>query len=389
MPQVYLIVSHRGIELGYAAAIHYQDFSNPAFKNKVKLAAPTIYDALPDPDSDLSRTIAEKLTRQGGWFFRKKARLDPQQPDFANFADWLRFFKSVQGKCATGGTIARYWLPHELTGDTDLMSQFLGAAQTFDDLLIEPRKAIEPANPSRTSGMPGRSDDEIGQGLEHFMEVYPESRTRAFGIDPQLWGILQDLQERLKTLPVLLAHPTIRVTWSVGKGNWARVPWIGLLDSQLTTTTESGVYIVFLFREDMSGVYVTLAQGITEPKKEHGAAAGLQIVRERAAAIRATCENLTPHGFQLDLDIDLHTEGWRGLDYQASVIAYKLYERGKVPSDAVIAEDLKALVTAYDQHIASQSDAGTPDEDVEALPIAAPPYSLSDALANSSWKKRS
>ena len=218
-------------------------------------------------------------------------------------------------------------------------------------------------------------------GLEHFMEVYPESRTRAFGIDPQLWGILQDLQERLKTLPVLLAHPTIRVTWSVGKGNWARVPWIGLLNSQLTTTTESGVYIVFLFREDMSGVYVTLAQGITEPKKEHGAAAGLQIVRERAAAIRATCENLTPHGFQLDLDIDLHTEGWRGLDYQASVIAYKLYERGKVPSDAVIAEDLKALVTAYDQHIASQSDAGTPDEDVEALPIAAPPYSLSDALA--------
>jgi hypothetical protein len=42
MPQIYLIVSHRGIELGYAAAIHYQDFSDPSFKNKVKLLAPTI-----------------------------------------------------------------------------------------------------------------------------------------------------------------------------------------------------------------------------------------------------------------------------------------------------------------------------------------------------------
>jgi hypothetical protein len=271
-----------------------------------------------------------------------------------------------------------------LTDDTDLLREFLEAAQTFDELLVEPRKAIEPAIPSlKTLAMSDPIGGKIGQGLEQFIEVYPVSRSRAFGIDTQLWGILQDLQERLKSLPVLQSHPTVHVSWSVGKGNWARVPWIALLDSRLTTTTENGVYIVFLFREDMSGVYLTLAQGITEPKKEHGAAAGLQIVRERAATIRATCESLLRYGFQLDLDIDLHTNGSRGLDYEASVIAYKLYERGKVPNDVLLAEDLKALVTAYDEHITSQSDAGIPDEDGEMLPTAAPPppYSLSDALA--------
>ncbi len=55
---------------------------------------------------------------------------------------------------------------------------------------------------------------------------------------------------------------TIEVVWSVGFGNWARVPWIAFLDSHVTTT-QRGIYGVFLFREDVSGVS-TFNQGVTE-----------------------------------------------------------------------------------------------------------------------------
>ena len=40
------------------------------------------------------------------------------------------------------------------------------------------------------------------------------------------------------------------------------------LDVRETGTTQHGVYPVLLFRQDMTGVYLTLAQGVTEPKQQ-------------------------------------------------------------------------------------------------------------------------
>jgi hypothetical protein len=67
MPQVYLIISHRGIELGYAAAIHPSDFSNQDFKLKLKQLAPRIFDALPASTSTDVHQLSEKLSDQTGF----------------------------------------------------------------------------------------------------------------------------------------------------------------------------------------------------------------------------------------------------------------------------------------------------------------------------------
>src|SRR5690554_2878605 len=37
---------------------------------------------------------------------------------------------------------------------------------------------------------------------------------------------------------------------SIGQGNWARVPWLAILDKEITTTTQEGVYVVYLFSSD-------------------------------------------------------------------------------------------------------------------------------------------
>ena len=114
MPQIYLIVSHRGIELGYAAAIHPSDFSNQAFKNAVKAAAPQIFEALPEASSPNMIRLSQEIMRQGGWFYRRKTRLTPKQNDFPDLEALLSYLKSSEGKSWCAGSVSRYWLPHEL-----------------------------------------------------------------------------------------------------------------------------------------------------------------------------------------------------------------------------------------------------------------------------------
>ena len=78
--------------------------------------------------------------------------------------------------------------------------------------------------------------------------------------------------------------------------------------------------------------------GVTQPKKEHGPATGLQLLRETAQALRHNCPELGEQGFSLDDAIDLRTDAGLGRDYEVSTIAYKLYERGAVPNDSSIAD---------------------------------------------------
>src|SRR4051812_20136054 len=97
-------------------------------------------------------------------------------------------------------------------------------------------------------------------------------RAGTFGGSHPVWQTFAALAEELSARSAMTAHPTMRVTWSVGAGNWAKVPWLSVLDERETSTTQRGVYPVFLFRQDLSGFYMLLGQGVTEPKKALGAA---------------------------------------------------------------------------------------------------------------------
>jgi 5-methylcytosine-specific restriction enzyme B len=320
MPQVYLIVSHRGAELGFAAAIHPTDFTSPEFRAKVRQLAPIIFDRLPAPAAPAARSLADKLAAVGGWHYRRKTRMEPNGDDFSDLADLLAFLKSPDGKAWGAGTVTRYWLPEELDGTVDLGAEFATALRLFRPLLEAARLADDPAKePVGATGDPTDEPEDgatIRDALEGFLALYPETRAgKSFGVDRELWAVLDGLRRMLLATPALQARPHVRVDWSVGQGGWARVPWVAFLDHRLTTTTQRGVYGALLFREDMTGVYLTYNQGVTEPKKEHGTASGLQLLRENARALRDGCPELAGRGFRLDDGIDLRTEAGRGRDY--------------------------------------------------------------------------
>jgi hypothetical protein len=120
------------------------------------------------------------------------------------------------------------------------------------------------------------------------------------------------------------------------------------MDERETTSTQRGTYCVFLFPEDMSGVYITLNQGVTVTIDESGRIEGRRILRQQAETMREIVRAQLP-SFSLNSDIDLHTDGMRGQAYEASTVAYRYYAKGKIPDDTVLNSDIEQLLTAYEQ----------------------------------------
>jgi hypothetical protein len=105
--------------------------------------------------------------------------------------------------------------------------------------------------------------------------------------------------------------------------------------------------------EDMSGVYLTLNQGVTVYTKELGQVEGRAQLRSRAAELRTErgVRALLSHGFSPDDAIELRTQAYRGLAYEAGTIAYKLYTKDSLPLDEALESDLEQALQAYDAYL--------------------------------------
>jgi hypothetical protein len=189
--------------------------------------------------------------------------------------------------------------------------------------------------------------------FETILERYVAARAgeKFSGAHP-LWQAFRELKQEFDRLPALRQRPYITVKASPGQGNWANVPWIAFLAESETKSTQNGVYPVYLFRADMSAVYITFNQGVTELKKQHGIPGARKILLERAQQLRSFCRSLQDRGFTLDNQIDLQVDAGLGADYENSTIAYKPYFAGKVPTDAEIVVDLEAVLESYDAYLA-------------------------------------
>ncbi|USS86294.1 DUF3578 domain-containing protein [Fructilactobacillus cliffordii] len=67
----------------------------------------------------------------------------------------------------------------------------------------------------------------------------------------------------VNTIPSIILGNDLEVRASCGQSKWALVPWMGLFNKNISTSAQKGYYIVFLFRSDMKGVYLSLNQGYT------------------------------------------------------------------------------------------------------------------------------
>ena len=219
--------------------------------------------------------------------------------------------------------------------------------------------------------MNDKTDDAIRAGLEAILEGYGRARaSEPFGSAHPIWNVFKSLETALDVSDPVRSRSSLKISWSAGQGNWAKVPWISIFDPRETSSTQGGVYVVFLFRQDMSGSYLTLNQGVTKPRQQLGGRAGREWLRNHAAGLRARYPQLRNSGFRLDDEIDLRADPGLGSHYEDSTIGYKLYDVGRVPADSAILGDLEELLAVYEDYVTSSHEAEPPEAIDEVAPVA-------------------
>jgi MrcB-like, N-terminal domain/AAA domain (dynein-related subfamily) len=204
---------------------------------------------------------------------------------------------------------------------------------------------FEVVGPELTPTQPSSFAQLLAEGLRQLADA----RKSPFREVPSLWATMESLKRRLQSLPSVRQRPDIIVNWSLGKGVWANIPWVALLNRRITTSTQSGLYIVFLVAEDLSTVYLTLNQGMTDLVKQFRQKSAANTLIERSKTYQGKVTNLRDVGITIGSDIDLKTDGWRSKNYEVGTIGYVRFPSDNLPTDDRLEEVLELLLETYDR----------------------------------------
>jgi hypothetical protein len=384
-PQIFMIVSGRGIEYGFSPLTHPDDFSNQEIKQRTRAIAKSILEQLPTPASPEAKDLEIELTKAGGWYFRRKQRLDPKQSEFKSLDDWLSFVHSDAGAQNAGGGITRYTLADEIE-EVDLPEEVRQIARLFRPLMerivADAPPAIAPSPPQTALPVPGRNPPVAGFGdlLRIFLDEFANARSGPFQKTESLWNAMSNLKTRLEQFPAVQTRPELLINVSVGLGNWATVPWIAVLNTRITQSTQEGIYIVFLVATNLDRVFLTLNQGTTDLVREHGQHEAHKRMLDVAKKTRPLIFGLADAGFILNNEIELGGTGWLSKNYEVGTIAHVNFGVNEIPDDNRMNELLKAALDAYDRAVdARPIEPATPG--AIQPPSSAEPYDMDDALS--------
>lgn len=171
------------------------------------------------------------------------------------------------------------------------------------------------------------------------MNEYLQARTERFAGHKMGSFVRNEMTTEITRLP-FIDHSQYVVTGSVGQGNWAAVPWLAIMNKDITTSTQRGYYIVYLFSEDMERLYLTLAQGVTETTKEE-----MQKIKEEIREQIHMSQKV-----KKDDEIFLGTSP-KAKGYANSTAAYIAYDVNKMPSEKELIEDLEEMLRYYEGFI--------------------------------------
>ncbi|HGS4482889.1 TPA: DUF3578 domain-containing protein [Vibrio cholerae] len=151
-------------------------------------------------------------------------------------------------------------------------------------------------------------------------------------------------RDLIQAIETTLPSPTdYLLKASAGAGNWADVPWLSILNPAITESTQSGIYPVYLFRSDGSGVYLSLGFGTTELKRQYGTT----LAKQKAEELRNTIRGLDNRLDDWDQKVDLRSNTTLGQSYEWASAGAKFYPLDNMPDDNTLASDLIELLEIY------------------------------------------
>lgn len=173
-------------------------------------------------------------------------------------------------------------------------------------------------------------------------------------------GQQQPAQKALRAIKGQLLEyiPTgyrVRVSGSAVK--IPEIPWISILNPELTTTTKAGLYIVYLYSADLKTLYLSMNQGYTRHKEVAEALGfkGKNVITRALKTLKSETKDLTrelkingPIESRTINSIDLKSTGELPQGYESGHITGFKYSLNNMPSENQLNLDLDFMFTIYD-----------------------------------------
>lgn len=190
----------------------------------------------------------------------------------------------------------------------------------------------------------------ISEVLENYATTRRQLNGKAFNVgNVDQKNLLVELPKFFVTLLAKSGREKeFKVEGTIGIGNIARVPWVGIFNCAVTASAQEGYYIVLLFSEDMQSCYLSLNQGVTGLMGQYGPA--IANLKMKTAANRALQFFVTAPDAILG-PIDLNATGLLGKGYENSAIESFRYDRNNLPSHTTVIENFDRLLSDYDRLI--------------------------------------
>ncbi|MGL5049950.1 MAG: MrcB family domain-containing protein [Fusobacteriaceae bacterium] len=133
---------------------------------------------------------------------------------------------------------------------------------------------------------------------------------------------------------------------SCGQGAWADIPWIAILDKDITKSTQNGYYLVYLFDESMNRFYLSLNQGWTQYQNNFSKKEGILNINKVSQKLRNELRTLSPKYAALE-SIFLGGKGKWAPGYEKGHICGIEYNLNNLPDDKVFIDDLRNMLSIY------------------------------------------
>lgn len=166
---------------------------------------------------------------------------------------------------------------------------------------------------------------------------YPEAKNGPFAAAPIGKIIRDEIPEALRSKLSLAGYA---VKGSIGNGQFASIPWIAIMDSEVTSTTTEGFYIVFLFSSDGRRVYLTLNQGITYFNKK-------KYKQSKVKDISNKIYERFPSSTAARMEIDLNSDTPLGKGYESTTVSAFEYNTSNMPTEEKLLFDITSLLGDY------------------------------------------
>ena len=149
-------------------------------------------------------------------------------------------------------------------------------------------------------------------------------------------------------IPGILCHffdsKYYKVKGSIGKGLISKSPWIAIMKKSITTSTQKGVYLLFLFDKDFNRVYIGLSQSV---------AAGYYLGTRKNKIELAKLREDIRHNLHLDLpylDYNIEEIEIANRMFKESLIYACLWDYKTIENKDKILENYTKAYLLYDIH---------------------------------------